>query len=179
MRRRFSPVLAALLAGCSSLGLTETKPDSTVPQCPRPGIVAEADRLVQRQGPGDKAENVLFEARLVGVGGECLFDAKRTKVQADMKVRMELLRGPAGKPAEVPAAYFIAVVDAKGQIRARQELPVSFNLAKAGGPAPLQLTDETAVSFSLREGEAAESHQILLGWVLSHEQLEENRARRR
>ena len=97
--RRLAPALPLLLAACSSWTEAEK-----APPCPRASIVDGADRVVRFADAGRTPQDVAFEARILGVGGDCEFTEEGRLVTVNMQLRLEGARGPAlsGKSAPLP-----------------------------------------------------------------------------
>ncbi len=176
--------LAALAAGCSSPtgeseGATLNKPKTPLareaPACPRVALLADAAHLsAYREGSLDPTD-LMVSADLTGIRGECSFPPTLTKVTVDMTVLLQASKGPAATGNTAQLTYFVAVVDADKQVRARREftLPVTFPPGQTRAPLADALTEE----IPLPQGVAAASFQVLVGFKLTPEQLQRNRAR--
>lgn len=170
MRRAAVAALLLLgLAGCSA------RPgDSAIPACPRIGILADASRIVVfRDGPGRDLSDVVYEAELAGVTGECVYDRRRTNVTVDMRLRIDGLRGPADRTRAADLTYFVAVLDKQSAVLARQEfrsrLEFPLNIAR------IATVEELEQKMVLAKDQPGSDFEILVGFKLSPDQLERNR----
>jgi hypothetical protein len=158
--------LPLLAAGCSSW-FEEEK----APPCPRAALVDGADRVVRFAGEGRAREDVAFEARILGVGGECEFPDEARRVVVDMQLRIVGARGPALTGSDAPFSYFVAVVGPEGEVLAREEFATEIPL-KDGRAV---ITEELEPEIPLPEGRRAASYTIFVGLVVSEEELAANR----
>jgi hypothetical protein len=164
------PSLAAalplLLAGCSSWFESED-----APPCPRAALVDGAEQVVRFAGEGRTPEDVAFEARILGVGGECEFTDEQRRVIVDMALRIEGARGPALAGEQAPLSYFVAVVDPEGQVLAREEFTTEIPLEEDRAI----ISEELEPEIPLLEGRRAASYTIFVGLVVTEEELAANR----
>jgi hypothetical protein len=163
------PALAALpllLASCSSWFESEK-----APPCPRAALVDGADRVVRYAGEGRTPQDVAFEARILGVGGECEFTDEQRRVVVDMELRIEGARGPALAGEEAPLTYFGAVVSPEGQVLAREEFATEIPLDEDRAI----IAEELEPEIPLPEGRRAASYTLFVGLVVSEEELAANR----
>ena len=169
-KRPLLPSLAAalplLLAGCSSWFEAED-----APPCPRAALVDGADRVVRFAGEGRTPQDVAFEARILGVGGECEFIDEERRVIVDMNLRMEGARGPALEGEEAPLSYFVAVVGPEGDVLAREEFATEIPLEEERAIIVEQLEPE----IPLPEGRRASSYTVFVGLIVTEEELAANR----
>lgn len=170
--------LAALLAGCggnASGSVVNTPPgQQQAPPCPRVAVLADAAHYGEfRSGSRDPSDMVL-QADLTGIRGECSFPRSLSRVTVDMSVLMVAGKGPAAAADTAQLTYFVAVVDSAKQVRARQEftLPVTF----PPGQTRVALSDDLSEQIPLPQGAAAASFEVLVGFKLTPEQLERNRS---
>jgi hypothetical protein len=169
-KRPLLPSLAAalplLLAGCSSWFESEK-----APPCPRATLVDGADRVVRFAGEGRTPQDVAFEARILGIGGECEFTDEGRRVIVDMNLRIEGARGPALAGEEAPLSYFVAVVGPEGEVLAREEFATAIPLEEKRAIITEQLEPE----IPLPEGRRASSYTVFAGLIVTEEELAANR----
>ena len=166
--RRLAPALPLLLAACSSWFESEK-----APPCPRAAIVDGADRVVRYAGEGRKPEDIAFEARILGVGGDCEFTDEQRRVTVNMQLRIEGVRGPALPAQSAPLGYFVAIVDPEGQVLAREEFDTAIPLEKDRAI----IAEELEPEIPLPEGRRAASYTVFVGLLVSEEELSANRRR--
>ncbi len=154
-----------LLAGCST--------PEKAPPCPRSTLVEGADSVIRFAGDGRAPDDVAFEARIVGVGGECEFTDDQRRVSVDMLLRIEGARGPALETDDAPLSYFVAIVSPDGQVLAREEFETAIPLEDERAI----IVEELEQEISLPEGRRAASYTIFVGLVVTPEELATNRSR--
>ena len=158
--------LPLLLAGCSSWFESED-----APPCPRAALVDGADRVVRFAGEGRTPQDVAFEARILGVGGECEFTDEERRVTVDMALRIEGARGPALEGEEAPLSYFVAVVGPEGEVLAREEFATEIPLEEKRAI----IVEELEPEIPLPRGRRAASYTVFVGLIVTEEELAANR----
>lgn len=166
--RRLLLALPLLLAGCSSWFQSEK-----APPCPRATLVEGAEQVVRFAGEGRARDDVAFEARILGVGGECEFTDDERLVTVDMQLRIEGARGPALPADDAPLSYFVAIVSPDGQVLAREEFETAIPLKNDRAIIIEELENE----IPLPEGRRAASYTFFVGLIVSEEELAANRKR--
>ena len=158
--------LPLLLAGCSSWFESED-----APPCPRAALVDGADRVVRFAGEGRTPQDVAFEARILGAGGECEFTDEERRVTVDMALRIEGARGPALEGEEAPLSYFVAVVGPEGEVLAREEFATEIPLEEKRAI----IVEELEPEIPLPRGRRAASYTVFVGLIVTEEELAANR----
>ena len=169
MRPTLTSLAAAvplLLAGCSSWFESED-----APPCPRAALVDGADRVVRFAGEGRTPQDVAFEARILGVGGECEFTDEERRVTVDMALRIEGARGPALEGEEAPLSYFVAVVGPEGEVLAREEFATEIPLEEKRAI----IVEELEPEIPLPRGRRAASYTVFVWLIVTEEELAANR----
>lgn len=164
------PSLAAallLLAACSGSG------SEKAPPCPRAALVEGADRVIRFAGEGRNPEDIAFEARILGVSGECEFADDQRRLKVDMRLRIEGARGPALQGEAAPLGYFVAIVGPDGRILAREEFETAIPLKEDRAI----IAEELEPEIPLPEGRRAASYTVFVGLLVTPEELAVNRAR--
>lgn len=162
---------ALALAACAS-----NRVDSRAPPCPKVAVLADASHLtVYRDGPGRDLTDVRFEADLGRIVGECIYKKGNTTVTVDMKLAISARRGPADRDRAADFTYFVAIVDLDANVIARQE----FRSQVVFRPEQTQLVslEELEQVIPLKKGQPGSDFDVLIGFKLSPEQVERNRAR--
>jgi hypothetical protein len=166
-RRLAAAALPLLIAGCSSW----FEPEEKAPPCPRAALVDGADQVVRFAGEGRAPADVAFDARIIGIGGECEITDEERRVVVDMQLRIEGARGPALQGEEAPLSYFVAVVGPQGEVLAREEFATEIPLEKTRAI----ITEELEPEIPLPEGRRAASYTLFVGFVVTEEELAANR----
>lgn len=172
--------LTLLLSGCSAI----FGPEELGPACPNVALLADAAHQTHyADGPGRDLTDIAYQADLTGISGECRFDFDDsstkfpTKVTILMDLALKAVIGPAAKTRHVDVTYFVAIVDPKHKVLARQEfsLPVDFQDAKGVYSAKDQLEQE----IPLGPREKGVGYQVLVGLKLDQDEVDRNRANRK
>lgn len=167
--KRAGPVaaLALALAGCGMFG------DGRTPgACPDAVILVDAKHItLYREGPGRDLTDVEFEGEIARIAGDCAYsgDELRVTLIADLVAT----RGPAAQDAEANLPFFVAITDEARNIVAKKvfdsAIPVPAGQRRAG------VREEIEQVISLPADEPAPYYQIVVGFQLTPEQLEQNR----
>ncbi|WP_439814056.1 hypothetical protein [Zavarzinia sp. CC-PAN008] len=152
-----------------SLSACETVTDSA---CPSVARLKDTERVtVFRPGSGRDITDILYEGEVTQVALTCR--ARDESISVDVKLAVVARRGPVSDIGDAEQPIF--AVAARGEavaLRTGEMLDLSFN---RDGVA----IEETTVSFEIpREGqESPRALDVLVGFVLTREQLAFNRFR--
>lgn len=165
-------LLAPLLAACGN-----SSDVRVAPACPQLAIVKEAADLVRTNGRGQDITDLVLDARITAVPASCKLGPKNT-VEAELRVAVELVRGPAAQGRRVNVPYFIAVTDSQDRLLDKQEysfqgdFPVNVDRVNTAGQ-PVTLAIPTSAE------RPASSFRVYVGFALTPEEVAANRARAR
>lgn len=161
--------LCAMLAGCAL---------EPVPPCPNIRIDSNTAGLtVFRPSGGTDITDIAYQAEIVSFEGTCKFDDEGVEVVMD--IDLVVSGGPAAEPGEVDLYYFVAIprfhpnpIGKKIFLR-QHDLP-------GGGARRERITESNIRIFiPLEDRLIAAAYDVYLGFQLTDEQLEYNRAQRR
>ncbi len=172
--RRFSVpglLLALTAAGCAT-NEAELQP------CPSALVVQPAADVTQfLPGPGRDLTDVIVEAKIQGVDGECEVSIERDgsgEVLVDMTVLFEANRGPANQTRSAQLSYFVALVDQGQNILKKPVFDAEVAFPANGNR--VRFADNIAVDIPLAVGEQAASYNILVGFQLTEDEVLYNRS---
>jgi hypothetical protein len=173
MTDRLSWPLAVLaialgLSGCSTINSVVgiKKP----PPCPYAATLNNADRLVRFNGAGRDLTDVVFDAKITRINGDC--GVTDTMVNVTMTIDFVAQRGQALTGNQAQFSYLVAILDPTGQVIARQVFPTAITFAdkpRAG------ITEELDQQIPLAPGYRAQDYQIYVGFELTKDELDYNR----
>lgn len=173
--RRSKTALALLMAGLA-LVACKSRTDAGAPPCPKVAVLADASHLtVYRDGPGRDLTDVQFEADLGRISGECIYNRRSTNVKVDMKLVVSALRGPADRNRVASYAYFVAIVDNKGSVLARQEFTSQVQFP--GDQSRVATLEELEQTIPIEKNQPGSDFDVYVGFKLTPEQVERNRKR--
>lgn len=159
-----------VVAGCGYFSSEPPRP------CPSVTVLKDAAELVRyRPGPGRDLIDVVDQAKVAGVQHKCDYDGNRLEVELKLDLAVE--RGPAAEAAIVELPYFIAVIDARQRILAKEVF-----VSRIEFPADrrrLAVREETEQIIPLDDFQSGANFEILVGFQLTKQQLEEIRRRNR
>ncbi len=180
--RRYLTTRANLFGALAvfTLAACDSQEAVLAPACPHIVIVKDTAELTAfRPGPGRDLTDVVFDARIDGFDGTCetdLDDDRSGQVDVDLQLVFEATRGPANTTRQGKFSYYVAIADRGGAILAKKvfdtELEFEGNRSRVGG------IEELTQEIPLRPGQLGEDFDIFVGFQLSPEQLNYNRAKR-
>ncbi len=175
MARRRGTLAAALactavLAGCGS-----DDPNEFPPACPAASILADGADLTRNDGHGFDITNVVLDGRMTGLQGKCRRSEDHKTLDAELRVGMDLTRGPsaAGRTAAVP--YFVAV---SRDDRILDKRVLTINVTFPANTDRLHVDGEPVMlAFPTPKGVIGPNYKIVVGFQLTPQELAANRRR--
>lgn len=144
------------------------------PPCPRAFPVADARTLTRFTGPGRDLTDVVFEARIEDVTLICDYDDD--VIEADLRVRVLVVDGPADRERLVALTYFVAIATRDHQIVAREEFDLSIPFE--GNRTRVLATEDISPRIPLAPGQSGEDYVVYVGLVLTPDEFQYNRENR-
>jgi hypothetical protein len=161
---------ALVLASCSN------RQNAGVPPCPKVAVLADASHLaVFRDGPGRDLTDVVFEADLARITGDCVYSRRKDSVTVEMKLFVAARRGPADRDRAGVFDYFVAIVDSESNVLARQEFRSQIVFRPEQTVVVSQ--EELEQTIKLKRDQPGSDFDVLIGFKLTPEQVERNRVR--
>ncbi len=164
-----------------ALAACENQESVSAPACPTIVIVKDtADLTTFRPGPGRDLTDVVIDARLARFDGSCETDLERDqsgRVNVDLQLLFEIERGPANQAPNGQFRYYVAIAERDGgAILAKKVFATEFEFEdsrrRIGG------VEELIQEIPLQPGKLGEDFEIYVGFQLTPEQLQYNRAKR-
>ncbi len=162
-----------LLAGCESSG------SGALPvACPRPSMPAEtADLTRYRAGAAQDLTGVEFDARLTSVNGTCEAGRGNRSIEMEVVAGLSVERGPAAQSRTVELPWMLAVVDNRTDAilnvqRFRDRLTFNPNETRV-----TTNSEPVRVTLPVSESRRAQDYRVVVGFVLTPEELALNRRR--
>lgn len=177
-RRAGGAAIVALpltLAACGGDGPRDLLARATAP-CPQIGIISDAADLSRfRTGAQADLTALVVNASISGFQAKCDYTSDRDGLVVSVTPDFTIERGPASTGSTVDVPYMVAVVGNNDQVISR----ATYTLRAAFPPNVAKMTSRgEEVSITLTGGVAqAAQRQVLLGFVLSPEELAANRRR--
>lgn len=167
--------VALLLAGCGERAPRDLLAGAQAP-CPGIGVLADAADLTRfRAGGGSDLTAMVVNAQVSGFQAKCDYTSKRSGLAVSLTPEFSAERGPAATGSDIDIPYMVAVVGDDDRILSRAEyvLRVSFppNVAKVKSAG-----EELNITLTGGVPEASR-RRVLVGFVLSPEELAANRRR--
>ena len=157
---------ALFLASCASE--PETRP------CPQAVVLSDAGRQVKFNGAGRDLTDVLFEATIETGRLVCEYDENLLDVS--LQVQIFASRGPANSDRLANLNYFVAVASTGETVLARESFDIAIPFP--GNRTRISALEEIGQVISLPEGTDGGYYRIYIGFDLTPEELEYNRANR-
>jgi hypothetical protein len=167
--------LALLLAGCGERAPVNLLESAQAP-CPQVGVISDAADLTRfRAGGGSDLTALVVNAQVSGFQAKCDYTSRRDGLVVTLTPSFSAERGPAAAGPSLDIPYMVAVVDDSDRVLSRAEYSLRVNFPP--NVAKVKSTGEE-LSITLTGGLAeAARRRVLVGFVLSPEELATNRRR--
>lgn len=172
---RLGVILAAALAlaGCGT-----TRIEDLLIACPELSLPADTADLTRYRpdGPPDLS-SMIMDARIIAIEGSCARGRRDRSVVARVAPRFSVERGPAAQTRAVELPWYLAVVEEGSDrivSRATFRIPAAF---PANTPRMNVSSSQIEIEFPLGEGRRVQDYRIMVGFMLSQEELALNRRR--
>lgn len=138
-------------------------------------ILADAKRITQfRAGPGRDLTDVEFEGEIAGISGTCVYGKRDLTVT--LVADLVATRGPAAATEQATLPFFVAIADEARNIVAKQVFDSAIAIPRAQRRAGVR--EEIEQVIPLPKDAPSPYFEIVVGFQLSAEQLEQNRRAR-
>ena len=172
--KRFYKQAVSLFAAAVVLSACSKEAEDQV-ACPSVEVLQDLGEMVRfRPGPGRDATDVLIEAWVDGVAGQCFLDGNELRV--DLNVRIGTRRGPATTTDTAKIGYFVAITDLNRNVLQREPFET---IAPFSNRKTLLFEDVLDLFIPLRPGLQTDGFSIYVGLELSEQELAHNRRRRK
>ena len=171
-RRQFGSGLLAtgligLLAGCDTLFPGPQGP------CPTVSIVSDAARLTQyREGAGRDLTDVRYRAEISNVQFNCRYQ-RDGRLMAALAIDIVATRGPAAEGGSGNFPFFVAIADSRQNILAKEVFDSVIEFERR--QRRVGVREEIDQELSLAGDDSGANYEVLVGFQLTAEQLEQNR----
>ncbi len=155
-----------LLAACASE--PERRP------CPQAVVLTDAARQVKFSGQGRDLTDVLYEASINT--GRLICEYDENVLDVDLDVQVVAVRGPANSDRLANLSYFVAVARTDETILARRSFDIAIPFP--GNRTRVAGIEQIGQVITLAGGETGGDYRIYVGFDLSREELDYNRANR-
>jgi len=149
------------------------------PPCPDVSIIKDAASVTKFvPGVGRDLIDVVYEGKVVNTGGMCEYDVDDEtgagNLAVELKLTMELSRGPANKDRKADVSYFVGITDLERRVLNKQDFSGVVNFP--GNKNRLQWTDEAVfLDIPLKAGQTGKDFLIFVGFGVTPDQLKFNR----
>ena len=173
VRRIFKHVVSLVIAAIVLSACSKEVEEQLA--CPGVEVLQDLGELVRfRPGSGRDATDVLIEAWVDGVGGQCFLDGNELLV--DINVRLGIRRGPAADTRKAKIGYLVAITDLNRNVLSRQPFEAMFPFSNRN---TILFEDTLDLRIPLRPGQQTNGFLIYVGLELSKSELAYNRRKRR
>jgi hypothetical protein len=176
LRCAAAAVVAVVVAGCSN------DEDENEAPCPAAKVLGEPSELTRfRDGPGRDPTDVLFEARMMRVVGECAYDLDGGEIEVELEVVMEVVRGAALADGKIDYRYFVAIAEwtpdggLEPVVHSREAFQVDTRIPS--GRRGLRYRDLLEITIPRPDDRNVQNYVLYLGFELTKDELSHNRDR--
>lgn len=172
-------IVMVSLAGCQSTKQFLRIGDADEPNpgpCPSAYALADASRLVQIRG-AETLANVGFTGEIIGVRSFCRYHNDEPII-ADLEIDFGFGRGPAAGDSSHTYRYFVAVTRADEAVIHKEYFQTRANFGGGDRVYQTETIDYIKIPRANEETSGA-NFEIIVGFELTPEELEFNRAGKR
>ena len=176
---RYAPLFAAvILSGCGGGKLADSfDTRQNAGPCPPVGALYDSSRYVDLDGGGELYTNIEFTGEVIDVRLFCRYVGD-DPLEAEVEIDFAFGKGPAAQSDSHTYPYYIAVTRRSGRVLAKEYFNVQADFA--GRPlAGKTEVIETIVIPRVDESISGTNFEVIVGFDLTDEQLEFNRAGKR
>ena len=165
-----SGLILGLLSACSGFKALDSR------GCPAPVRVTDASSYtVFKKGTGRDIIDVAFRGQIDKAVISCVY--RNDLMRSTIRFEIIATKGPAANGDEVSLPFFVAIVDNRNNIIAKQIFDTTITFDK--GRRRAGVFEEIEQNIQLKPRERADIFRILFGFQLSREQVERRQKRSR
>jgi hypothetical protein len=158
---RYIAVLAIVLLSACSMFSKNTEDFS----CPKIGFIGDADVLSLAAG----------EAQINGFKASCSFSKNPDQVQVELTLPFKAQKEEKAADKSLTLPYFIAVLSPTEEILQRQALSTKVDFDNTGIGSS---SEEHTIKIPLTSPAEAYKYKVVIGFVLTPEQLKQNKEKK-
>ncbi len=145
------------------------------PDCPTTAVLAEAADLRRYRTPDSQdLSDLVLNARITGLSGECAFADRRRSVRVTLNLSMDATRGPAAGDRSMAIPYFVAVTDAQDRILDKAVYTVAASFP--ANRSRVRMTgEEVTLTLPVSVERPPASYTVVVGFQLTETELALNR----
>lgn len=173
----FASLGFSLLTGCAASVGDALDSRRNVGPCPSAGSLYEAARLIEFSGETEQFSEVAFTGEIVDVEFFCRY-AGDEPIEAELQIDFAFGKGPAATRDSHAYRYFVAVTRRNSHVLERED----FEIVAAFDGEAITAAREVVRPIEIPRAEGSISganFEVLVGFVLSENQLAFNRAGKR
>ena len=176
---KYAPLLAAvILSGCGGSKLAETfDTRQNAGPCPPVGALYDSSRYIELDGGGELYTNIEYTGEVIDVRLFCR-SVGTDPLKAELEIDFAFGKGPAADASTHTFPYYVAVIRRSGKVLAKEYFNVDANFGGnklAGATEVIQTIEIPRVDESI----SGTNFEVIVGFELTEEQLEFNRAGKR
>lgn len=165
-----SPFALLALFGCNT-----PDPNLVAQSCPTTAVLFQASRVMKLRPNWKDASDVILAADMTQPQLSCDYDAGDNRVSVDLSFPIMVQKGAAATPGPQRLSYFVAVIDAAGNMISKRVFDRNVDLGAANAVTMTESVSGTEIRMA--QGRRPFEYEILTGFQLTPEELAYNRAR--
>ena len=174
-------LILSILTGCQTAKDLNPWGSYPVPRCPKTQLLKDTDIITAyRLGLGRDITDIRYEAEIKSFEGSCEYIGKKglySEVKLNIKVKFNLIRGPATQSRFIEFSYFVAIPEFYPKPAGQQIFTVKAKFPENRNS--INITDEEVeISIPLKKSRKGPEIEIYIGFQLTSEQIENNRKKR-
>ena len=173
----FASLGASILAGCSNSVGDALDSRRNVGPCPSAGSLYTASRIIEFSGETEAFSEVAFTGEIIDVDFFCRY-AGEEPIEAEVQIDFAFGKGPAASRDSHTYGYFVAVTRRNSHVLEREDFEI---VAEFDGKTVTAAREVIRpIEIPRAEGTISGANfEILVGFVLTEDQLAFNRAGKR
>lgn len=175
---RYAPLFAAvLLAGCSTKIAENFDSRQNAGPCPPVGSLYDSSRYVEFTGDEEIYSNIAYTGEIIGARLYCRYVGD-DPLSAEIEVDFAFGKGPAATADRHTYPYYVAVIRRSGKVLAKEYFSVEADFDGSQLDGRTELVNRITIPRA-DESISGTNFEVVVGFDLTPEQLDFNRAGRR
>ena len=146
--------------------------ESAIVNSPETRVLDSGAKLLRyKEGPGRDITDIILEAELTQVAGEC--EVNEENVEVGLILSLQASKGPALESNAAKIDLIMAVTDQDQQFMEKQKMDIQLDFS--GNRSTIGYQERFYIDIPLKEGQKSDDFKIYITFLLSEEELNFNK----